>query len=260
MIERYWSEISETMLERVGIARGMHVLDVATGHGEPALRAAHGVGPDGRVVGTDLSPEMIEVARVRAARAGLDNVAFIAQDAERLAAGTACYDVAVSRNSLMFMPDPSAALAGMNGALRPGGSACVAVVGRPDTQPQWTLTVEALTRTLGVEPPPPGKVGEPGVYAVSDLDLLARLFSEAGFNSVDAFSRPLVYDFERPEGPVTWHEVNPTIMGLLAGHAPEAVERAWDAVVEAGRERADADGHVRIPSEVYYVVGTRPVT
>jgi SAM-dependent methyltransferase len=230
---------------------------VATGHGEPALLAAQHVGRHGRVLGTDLSPEMIEVARTRADRAGVENVEFRVQDAERTDVGDEVFDVAVSRNSLMFMPDPLAAVRGMYDAVRRGGRACIAVVGPPETQRQWNLTVETLTATLGVEPPPQGAVGEPGVYAVSDVGLLGDLFTQAGFADVETSSRTLVYDFEKPRDIVDWHLINPTILGIVSGQEQDAVDRAWDAVVDAAAALADDDGHVRIPSEILYVHGTR---
>ena len=62
----------------------MLVLDVATGTGLAAIAAAKKVGPGGAVIGIDLSPEMVGVARENVARANLSNVQVMAGDAERL--------------------------------------------------------------------------------------------------------------------------------------------------------------------------------
>jgi SAM-dependent methyltransferase len=59
--------VSVELLRRAGMGQGHRVLDVATGIGEPALTAAGIVGAEGEIVGTDLSPRMIDIARQRAA-------------------------------------------------------------------------------------------------------------------------------------------------------------------------------------------------
>src|SRR5665647_1209165 len=84
-----WSEfndradrhISERLVELAGVQSGSRVLDVAAGYGEPALTAARKAGPEGRVVATDISAEMLAFGRQRAAAAGLGNVEFIQSDA-----------------------------------------------------------------------------------------------------------------------------------------------------------------------------------
>lgn len=73
-----WSEfndsedahISERLVDLAGVQSGSRVLDVAAGYGEPALTAARKAGPEGRVVATDISAEMLAFGRERAAAAG----------------------------------------------------------------------------------------------------------------------------------------------------------------------------------------------
>jgi len=60
------------------------VLDIATRIGEPALLAASRVGPAGRVVATDISSQMLDIARERAAMSGLSNVEIRQADAGQL--------------------------------------------------------------------------------------------------------------------------------------------------------------------------------
>jgi ubiquinone/menaquinone biosynthesis C-methylase UbiE len=64
------------------VGQGHRVLDVATGIGEPALTAAGIVGAEGEIVGTDLSPRMIDVARQRAANQGIFNATVHVSDAD----------------------------------------------------------------------------------------------------------------------------------------------------------------------------------
>src|SRR3954470_9198564 len=100
-----WSEfndradrhISERLVELAGGGAGSRVLDVAAGYGEPALTAARRAGPEGRVVATDISAEMLAFARQRAKAAGLGNVEFMQSDASSLDFPHASFHAAVSR-------------------------------------------------------------------------------------------------------------------------------------------------------------------
>ncbi|MBA3433917.1 MAG: methyltransferase domain-containing protein [Actinobacteria bacterium] len=102
---RKWSElidgaasgISERLVELAGVERGSRVLDVAAGYGEPTLSAARKAGPEGRVVATDISPEMLAFGRERVAAAGLDNIDFVESDAASLDFPEASFDAALSR-------------------------------------------------------------------------------------------------------------------------------------------------------------------
>ena len=59
LIDTATSSVSERLVELAAIEPGSRVLDVAAGYGEPSLTAARMAGPDGRVVATDISPEML---------------------------------------------------------------------------------------------------------------------------------------------------------------------------------------------------------
>ena len=110
-------------------ARGERVLDVACGTGLVALDAARAVGPEGCVLGTDISDQMVEAARRRAEGEGLSNVTFKRMDAENLALPDAGFDVAFCALGLMYFPDPLRAVREMRRVLRPGGRLALAVWG-----------------------------------------------------------------------------------------------------------------------------------
>lgn len=250
--------MSIRLLELCGARPGHALLDIGTGHGEPALSAARIVGRDGRVVGIDLAPEMIDVARTRASDAGLPWVEFEVQNAESLDFPNGAFAAAVCRLSLMFVPDVPKALAEIHRVLRPGGRFAAAVCGPIERAPQWNLTIAAIAGELGVVPPPPPVLGEPGVFGLADPALLERLFRSAGFDDVRVAAEELVWEFVSPEELATWHTINPTIVGLLADQPPARRRAAWDAVVERARACADPDGRVRFPNQVLYAVGARP--
>jgi ubiquinone/menaquinone biosynthesis C-methylase UbiE len=92
----------------VALARirpGASVLDVGGGYGEPGLAAARVASPKGRVVCTDISPELLAFACERTRAAGLGNVEFIEADAEQLDFEKKSFDAIVSRALLTFLPD-----------------------------------------------------------------------------------------------------------------------------------------------------------
>ena len=120
------------ILQRAGVHAGDRVLDVGTGPGYLALAAARLVGPDGAAVGIDASPEMVERARVRAARAAADATYLVASAAD-LPFDDGSFDVVVSRLVLHHLTGEltGLALAEMLRVLRPGGRLLVADLASP---------------------------------------------------------------------------------------------------------------------------------
>jgi ubiquinone/menaquinone biosynthesis C-methylase UbiE len=117
------------LLALAALRSGEAVLDVACGTGLVAFAAAEAVGARGRVLGIDLSGQMVDAARQRGAAQHLSNVDFQRMDAETLALPDASVDVALCALGLMYMPDPERAVAEMRRVLRPGGRLVAAVWG-----------------------------------------------------------------------------------------------------------------------------------
>jgi SAM-dependent methyltransferase len=103
------------------IVAGQRVVDCGSGAGADALIAARLVGPTGRVIGVDMTPEMLAKARASAAEARLTNVEFREGVLERLPVATGWADVVISNGVLNLVPDKAGALAEMHRVLRPGG-------------------------------------------------------------------------------------------------------------------------------------------
>jgi arsenite methyltransferase len=103
------------------ISSGERVVDVGCGAGIDSLIAARKVGPEGRVIGVDMTPVMLEKARRGAEEAGLSNVEFREGYAEALPVEDGWADAVISNGVLNLMPDKAAALAEMARVLKPGG-------------------------------------------------------------------------------------------------------------------------------------------
>ena len=128
---RIYGESTQRLCKRAGITEGMRVLEIGSGAGDVALALAELVGPEGRVVGVDLNPAILETARQRATDAGIQNVEFVAGDARTLDF-TDKFDAIVGRFVLMYMVDPGKAFAQLITHLKPGGIAAF-------QEPEYTL-------------------------------------------------------------------------------------------------------------------------
>ncbi len=104
-----------------GLQPGETVLDLGSGMGFDCFLAARAVGPTGRVIGVDMTPEMIARARENAARGGYDNVEFRQGDIEDLPVEDASVDVVISNCVINLTPDKAKAFAEAFRVLRPGG-------------------------------------------------------------------------------------------------------------------------------------------
>jgi ubiquinone/menaquinone biosynthesis C-methylase UbiE len=108
------------LFEQAGITAGMKVLDVGSGAGDVALLLADRVGPSGRVIGIDVGPAMVDLARTRVEALGLENVSFQVGDITGIELDDD-FDAVVGRFVLIHLPEPVATLRSLLQHLRPGG-------------------------------------------------------------------------------------------------------------------------------------------
>ncbi|HMR34016.1 MAG TPA: arsenite methyltransferase [Geminicoccaceae bacterium] len=104
---------------------GETVLDLGSGAGNDVFIARREVGSAGRVIGVDMTPDMIARAWANAAKLGCDNVEFRLGEIEHLPVDPASVDVVISNCVLNLLPDKAPAFAEMFRVLRPGGRFCV---------------------------------------------------------------------------------------------------------------------------------------
>jgi ubiquinone/menaquinone biosynthesis C-methylase UbiE len=115
-----YNDYTEHALLLAGLRPGMQVLDVGSGPGDVSLIAARLVGPTGTVLGVDAAPEMVELARTRAAEQGL-SAAHFKQAAIDTIALDEPVDAIIGRLILMHLRDPAATLRHLSSFVRPGG-------------------------------------------------------------------------------------------------------------------------------------------
>jgi SAM-dependent methyltransferase len=258
---RKWSElidsaasgISERLVELAGVKPGRRVLDIAAGYGEPALTAAELAGPEGSVVATDISAEMLAYGRERAAAAGLENIEFVEADASSLDFPEDSFDAALSRFGIIFEPDGEGAAARVRGFLRPGGKMAIASWGLPEQVPFLAIPMKTVMERLEVPPPPPGT---PGPLSRPTPEAIGGLLEGGGFSDVEVEEAEVTFEWSSPEEFTTFiQEIAPPIIAMIEPHPADVQKQAWEAITEAARGAAGDDGAVRLSNRVLMAVG-----
>jgi SAM-dependent methyltransferase len=253
MEARLTAPLSERMIELARIGPGMRVLDLATGRGEPAIRAAHRVGPSGSVLGIDVSSSMLEMARERAVAEGVTNLELRVMDAASLeGVAAASFDAVLVRWGLMYMNDPVAALGGARRAMAPGALLVAALWAEPERVPYHTLPRRVLER---YRPLPPIDFAAPGTFRHADLDVVRRDFERAQLRvqHVEELEVPIMEAASATEL-VAW--VRAFGLTPLVEDLPEATQRAWEDDLAREADAFREDGMVRLGGITRIVVAS----
>ncbi len=251
---RLTAPVSERMLDLAGLGPGMRVLDLATGRGEPALRAARRVGPRGRVLGVEPAPALLQMAREQAERDGLANLDLRAATAEALTdLPPLHFDAATVRWGLMYMAAPVAALQNARRALRPAGALVAALWAEPARVPYFTLPRRLLARH---RPLPPLDPEAPGTFRYAELPRLARDLRRAGF-TLDHVEEMEIPVFEAATAAELLEWVRALGLTRLLDELPEDTQKTWEQELKAELERHRTDGMLRLGG-VTRIVRARP--
>jgi SAM-dependent methyltransferase len=235
-LARRFAPVHDDLVDRLGAAPGERWLDVATGTGEVALRAARA---GAKAVGVDISAELLDVAR---RKEGGDAVRWDVGDAQALSYADGSFDVVASCFGVIFAPDVEAAAAELARVSAPGGRLGLACW-RPDQGPH------ALYRRFadGEAPPGPDEWGRD--------ERVRELLGDAFELELDEGAWHLTAD--SPDAAVElMTEGAPPIKAMIATLEPEQREAFRAAMLDywSGFER---DGHVDEPREYLIVTGRR---
>jgi len=247
------ARLAEVLNDAVDPRPGESVLDVATGPGVVAVEAARRIGPDGRVLATDLVAAWADRVAARAAAAGLTNVEFREMGAEQLDLPDGAFDLVLCQLGLMLLPEPDRALREMRRVLRVGGRLGLAVWSTLDRVAVFRVGAQALRRYM-----PPPTPGTPGPLSLGAPGLVDGLVAAAGFDDVRV-SRPTL-EFEIADPAELWR--------FRVVEGPPAVRQAIEALEPAERERvraeylAELEGYRRgdrivLPNEAIVVTARR---
>jgi enediyne biosynthesis protein CalE5 len=261
--EKWWrtieigtGKVTRRLIEFASIKVGSKVLDISTGIGEPAITAAREVGNIGQVLATDISSEMLSIAKQRAINAGLQHVIVFKQgDTGTIELPNSTFDAALCRFGLMFLPDLDTALLNIYGSLVNGGRFAAAVWASPEKDGLFTSTMNTVMKETRTSPPP---AGAPGPFSLSDESLLRNYFVNTGFKDVTIERINVTFDFESSEEYASFvHETAGPLQEMLSNESPKRRQKILEAVSELARKFADNTGKVQFSNDTICIIGKK---
>jgi len=240
-LARWLGPATEMMLDMAGVRSGSNVLDIAAGAGDQTIVAAKRVGPEGRVLATDISSNILEFAAAEAGKAGLDNVQTRVMDGENLdELDEGTFDAVISRVGLIYFPDQQKALTGMLRTLKPEGRIGAMVYSTADKNQFFSTPVSIIRRRAELPPPAPG---QPGPFSLGAPGILEAALKRAGFRDIqiETVSSPLrmasaveCLQFER--------ESFGALHQMMAGLSETEREETWQEIEKELESFETADG------------------
>jgi SAM-dependent methyltransferase len=244
--------VGAAIIDGLGIAPGQHHLDIASGTGEPGLSIAK-LAPEGRVVLTDLSPEMLSVASRRAQTAGV-SVETVVCSADDLPFPDASFDSVSVRFGYMFFPDLAKATAEFVRVLRPGGRLCASVWVDPSANPWTSVAMEAIATSVALPTPAPDS---PGMYRCAAPGSVSRLYDAAGLRAISEWDVPVA--LVTTSADQYWTMISEHV-SLAAAALQQASPSARDNIRShalAAISAFEHEGAIRVPGLARCILGTK---
>ena len=242
----FFTSFGSRLVETADLTPGARVLDVGCGRGATLLPASVAVGITGRVVGVDLSAEMVALLADELEAAGIDNATVRRDNAQSLDIDDGSFDVVLSQMVLHLVPDPPGAAAEFLRVLVPGGR-CVTSV--PSGAPGWEFLGEILG-TYG-----PRAVGPMTVPFRPDFDLRAVMV-EGGFEIVGDEQVEIRFHFPDEQGWWDWGWSN-GVRALYEILSPDDLEDLRKDAFERLAAIRTPEG-IPLDQRVRLVTGVRP--
>jgi SAM-dependent methyltransferase len=246
IVDYIWS-VGGDLVERVGVTEGDEVLDAACGTGNATIPAAQ---TGARTTGLDITPELLEGARRRAAEAGVA-VEWVEGDAEALPFDDASFDVVLSTFGCMFAPDHTKAAAEIARVVRPGGR-----IGIAAWTPDGSIGRFFQALSAFAPPPPPGFMPPP---LWGDRDHVMNLFDGTGVEL--RFEEAAVhFEFESAEAAAEEYatKFGPIVMLREALEPEGRWDEAYAALIDFYREGEESEGGpIALDGEYLITLGTR---
>ena len=227
--EQMIAPIGEAFLTHANFQSGETVVDLGCGGGATTLAIAELVGPSGKIMGVDISPDLVTAARHRATQAGATNIEFTCADASTVNLPDAPYDRLFSRFGSMFFEDPFSAFQNLHRLLRKGGRMDLAVWGPPRDN-LWMMEMMGVVRNHVEVPPAVPRA--PGPFAFEDLEYLQQILSCGGFTEM----KTSAYEGLQPVGGVGATPEQAADFASAAMATGRLLRDQGDAVVEAARK------------------------
>lgn len=263
VLENGAQPVSDKLIELAKVKPSSKVLDIATGIGEPAITAANRIGNGGYVLATDLSPQMLFIARERAKSQKLDEIIeFKEGDAETIALQPSEFDAALCRWGLMFFPSVDSGISNIYKSLVKGGRFAAAVWSTPDKVPQLSIPMNIARCETNIPPPPPGT---PSPFSLADETLLYGYFEKAGFRNIQIEKVKVTFQFDTPENFTKFtQDIAAPVNAMLKDQSKERSEQIWNMITQeiskfttVKNDNSNIEGQVRVDNEAICIVGIK---
>ncbi len=238
------------------LRKGLHVLDLGSGTGYPALLGAQIVGTAGRVVGMDLAEHMLAVADRKAKRLGFTNVSFRTGDVTTLPFEPNSFDAVTSRFCLMFLPEIPKAASEIARVLKPGSWVAAAVWSAPEKNPSIGLSMAAIKQVIELPPPDPTA---PGIFRLAQPGDLAGIFQQAGL--VDVTDQEFLAEWSyasAEEYYTSLMEIAAPVQNLMAKLTDAQTQDVKQRITQAASNYTRA-GRIIFPMAVRIVAARKPL-
>jgi len=245
--------VGSAIIECLDVADDQHHLDIASGTGEPGLSVAK-LAPKGRVVLTDLSAEMLDIATRRAHAQGIENFETKVCSADDLPFGDATFDSVSVRFGFMFFPDLAKATTEFVRVLKPGGRICASVWINPDENPWTSILMQAVAAETTLPPPDPDG---PNMFRCAAPRYVSALYEAAGLDDIVEWNVGVELVTESPQQYWEMMSEHVSLAASALARVDEHGRRRIAQAVVAAAKAYEVDGGVRIPGVARCVVGTK---
>lgn len=229
-LEATATPVREWMLRALAPRTGDTVLELAAGPGGTGYGAAAMIGERGRLISTDFSPDMVEVARRCSAKLGLTNVEHRVMDAEHLELEHDSVDGVLCRFGFMLMANPAAALSETRRVLRPGGRLALAVWCSAERNPWISIAGRMLVERGHMPAPEPGA---PGMFTMANEERTRELLEGPGFSDVRMEEVPVRFAYGGIDEYVRRARDTGGVFSKVFREVPEGEREAMMAELEA---------------------------
>ncbi|MBK7851635.1 MAG: class I SAM-dependent methyltransferase [Bacteroidetes bacterium] len=256
-----WDDLTMEWLKPVGdeIIRLLHpknddtILDIAAGTGEPGLTIASMMN-GGKVIITDLSEEMLTIARENAERRGINNIETRVCDVCELPFSDNTFDAISCRFGFMFFPDMLLAAKEMVRVLKPGGRIATSVWNVPEKNYWATVTLGAINRNIELPAPPQGS---PGIFRCAMDGFISDLFLKAGLKNISQHEIPGKLNSKTTD--VYWNLMTEIAAPVVAGlsKADDAMKEKIRQEVYQALNQKYPDGNILVDSSALVIYGEK---
>jgi ubiquinone/menaquinone biosynthesis C-methylase UbiE len=241
------------MLDSINWNESYHVLDLASGTGEPGLTAAKLV-PQGKVISTDLSEEMNAIAAEKARQKGLKNFETGVCSADSIPFDSDYFDIVLCRFGFMFFPDILSAAKEIRRVLKPGGFISAAVWSVPEKN-QWATTIMSVINKL-VDMPVPAP-DSPGLFRCAQPGYIKNYFDQAGFTNIS--EKTVDFEFSVDSIQDYWSFMTEVAAPVVAGlnKADNATREKIKSQVFENAEKYKSGAKVNLPCSAIVITAQK---